>query len=314
MTMQAFKLLGAAVMASALCACGSSGGAGDTGASATPITPPVTPPSTDNALAIASPSLAVVTGQASKSINLTGCLRVADSQPVSSTTLVINANGDMIFSGSTQAAPVVQLARLNLADTNQRQLLLRAAAASIQADLAIFTPSQRIDLSLIDTPKFVYSAPIVQIYKCDPGPSTADFKIEQLLTSTRIVNTIVTGSTSAPTLTPVGSTTADYTQTGSIVSWDTGATGTFARFASFNLDTAQLGEGPSLSASSHTPVAYNLPSSGSSVRAQYVELLNPSGTKQISFEYDNIKFCYAQLANNARDFKFAKSPASLRCQ
>ncbi len=316
MTLQAFKFLGTVLIASALLACGSGGGTGDPVVPANPGMPitPVTPPSTNNALLISSPSLAVVTGQPSKNISLAGCIRLADSQPISSATLVIEASGDMIFSGSIQSAPVAQLARLNVADTNQRQLVVRADAISVRPEFLVFTASQRMDIGLIEMPRFVYSAPIVQIYKCEPGPSSTAFQIEQPLTNARVVSTIVNGSTGTVSLSPSGGTTADYTQTASIVSWDTGSTGTFARFASFNLDTAQLGQGTSLNASGHTPVAYTLPSSSSLARTQYTEYLNPNGNKQISFEYDNIKLCYTLRADNTRDFRFAKSPSALRCQ
>jgi hypothetical protein len=289
-----------AVLCGLVLACGSGGGVD--------APPPVIPP-TSLQSELASPALAIASGQASKNFDLTGCFRVADSKPITSANLSISGNGNISFSGSIDSSPPTQLAFLNQSETNQRQLLVRAESASITSEFALFTSSKRIDISTLDNRRFVYSEPVVQIYKCEPGPATTSFTIEQPLTSSRIVSSIVANSSSTVSLVPSSVASGNYTQTGSVVSWDSGRTGTFARFISFNLDTAELAQGSSLNPTLHSPVLYALPISGSAVTANYVEYLNPNGNKEVTFKYDNIDLRYTRIAtNNTRQFRFSGSP------
>lgn len=291
-----------AVLCGLVLACGSGSGGG-VGA------PPIATPPTSLQSELASPALAIAPGQASKNFDLTGCFRVADSKPITSANLSISANGNISFSGSIDSAPTTQLAFLNQSDTNQRQLLVRAESAGITSEFGLFTNDKRMDISTLDNRRFVYSEPIVQIYKCEPGPATTSFTIEQPLTSSRIVSNIVANSSSTVSLVPSSVASDNYTQTGSIVSWDSGRTGTFARFISFNLETAELAQGSSLNPTSHSPVPYALPISGSVVTANYVEYLNPNGNKEVTFKYDNIDVRYTRIAaNNTRQFRFSSSP------
>ncbi len=141
-----------------------------------------------------------------------------------------------------------------------------------------------------------YTAGTIE-YVCTPATSTETLTFEQPLSSARVVSHIVAGSTASVTVVPSGSIT--HTQTGSIVSWDTGRTGTFARFVSFNVDTAQFGQGDTINPAAHTAVNFAQPALGSPVYGQYEELLAPDGQKTMYFNYDNIDLSYRQYGTGS---------------
>jgi hypothetical protein len=288
-----FGLLAAIIAAATLGACG--GGGGDSVASR--IESP-----------FASAAMFVPTGAASKSFPVSSCVRISDPAPVTSATLLISANGDMAFSGAIGTGTVSELARINFADTNNRAAYgdIDAGDTGFQVDYQ--TADNRImSIGSYGTGSFYSNSPTAA-YECNAGPTTMTFALEQPLSQARVVNNIVTGSTGTVALQP-DSSVGSYTQTGSIVSWDSGRTGTFARFISFNLDTAQFGQGNSLNPSTHTPVAFALPALGSSIYGNYEEYLDSFGNKTIYFTYDNINVYYRRYADpaanagNARQFR-----------
>ena len=301
-----FKLVAVACTAAILAACGGGGGGSPVAGGSGGSQPPVRVESP-----FASAAMYVPTGDASKSFAVSGCTRSSDSAPVTSATVVIEANGDMVFSGAIGTGTVAELARINFADTNQRD---------IYGDIGNSNPGSEVDYYTADGREMgidsyhitggFYSESATAEYGCSAGPTTATFTLQQPLSQARVVSNIVTGSTGTVALSPSSVSVGDYTQTGSIVSWDSGRTGTFARFISFNLDTAQFGQGNSLDASTHTPVAFALPTPGGSIYGYYEEYLDSTGNKSIYFIYDNINVSYSRYADpaansgNGRQFRF----------
>ncbi len=103
-----FAVLG---MTAVLAACG---GGGDNASS------PGSDAPTRMDVPFASPAMFVATGQSSKSLSFTACQRKSDATPVSSATLVINATGDLVFSGATGTASVAEIGRMNFADMQSK--------------------------------------------------------------------------------------------------------------------------------------------------------------------------------------------------
>jgi hypothetical protein len=277
-----------ACAAAVLAACGGGGGSQQTVRTESPL---------------ASASMFVPTGQASKSFALSSCTRYTSSgsTAITSATVVISSNGDMVFSGALGTASVAELGRINFIDTNYRDVYGDADT----------TPYFEVDyqaadgryISLWNSSGFNSRPATGAAYnydECTVGPTTATMTLEQPLSQARVVSNIVTGSTGTVDISP--SISGQYTQTGSIVSWDSGISATFARFISFNLDTAQFGQGNTLDPSTHTPVAFALPTPGSNVNSYYEEYLNTNGDKTIYFTYDNIDVRYRRYANPATGF------------
>jgi hypothetical protein len=284
---------------------GSAGGAGTGGAGAGEQ-PPVRTESP-----FASASMFVPTGQASKSFALEGCIRSAGSgnTPITSATVVISSNGDMVFSGALGTASVAELGRINFADANERDVYGQADTSPyFEVD---YGAADGRDMYLWNNSGF-FSRPAsgagFNHDDCSIGPTTATMTLEQPLSQARVVSNIVTGSTGTVDIS--ASVSGGYTQTGSIVSWDSGVSATFARFISFNLATAQFGQGSSLDPSTHTPVAFALPTPGSNVRSYYEEYLDTNGNKTIYFTHGNIEVRYRRYADpasnsgNGRQFRF----------
>ena len=301
-----FKLVAVACAAAFLAACGGGGGGSPAAGGSGGSQPPVRVESP-----FASAAMYVPTGDASKSFALSGCSRDSDSAPVTSATLVIQANGDMVFSGAIGTGTVAELARINFAETNSRDVYGDVNNSNPGTEVDYYTADGRdMGIDSYGTTGGFYSSSTTEDYDCSAGPTTATLTLQQPLSQARVVSNIVTGSTGTVALSPNGVSVGEYTQTGSIVSWDSGRTGTFARFISFNLDTAQFGQGNSLDASTHTPVAFALPSPGSSIYGYYEEYLNSSGDKTIYFEYDNLSVRYRRYADpsansgNGRQFRF----------
>ena len=307
--MNRLRILGAIAsiaVAAGLAACGgggggvgtggssAAGGAGDGGGVQLPVR--VESP-------FASDNMLVPTGAASKSFAVSECTRYSSTNiPVNSATVVLTANGDMIFSGALGTAAVAELGRINFADTISRDVYGDAGADPyLEADY--FTADGR-EMQLYNNSGFFSRlAGSLDFDLCNVGPTTATMTLQQPLSQARVVSNIVTGSTGTLVLSP---SVASFTQTGSIVSWDSGRTGTYAKFISFNLDTAQFGQGTSLDPSTHTPVAFALPAPSSTVYGYYNEYLDRNGDKTIRFTHDNIRVEYTRYASPAsgREFRF----------
>lgn len=253
----------------------------------------------------------VPTGEASKSFALSGCARYVGvgNTPITSATLVISSNGDMVFSGALGTATVAELGRINFADTNYRQVYGDAGSSTyLEVDYSTADARYMYMYNNSGFASYPASGAAYNSDSCTVGPTTATMTLEQPLSQARVVSNIVTGSTGTVALSVNNN--GSYTQTGSIVSWDSGRTGTFAQFISFNLDTAQFGQGNSLNPSTHTPVAFALPLPGAVVDGYYEEYLYSNGDKEIEFQYDNIDVRYTRYANpssnagNGRRFSF----------
>ncbi len=259
----------------------------------------------------ASANMLVPTGQASKSFALSGCNRYMGSgnTPITSATVVISSNGDMVFSGALGTATVAELGRINFAETNYREVYGDAGSSTyLEVDYSTADARYMYIYNNSGFASYPASGAAYSSDSCTVGPTTVTMTLEQPLSQARVVSNIVTGSTGTVNISP--SIGGSHTQTGSIVSWDSGRTGTFARFISFNLDTAQFGQGSSLNASTHTPVAFALPTLGGTVYGYYEEYLYSNGDKKIEFQYDNIDVQYTRYANpssnagNGRQFRF----------
>jgi hypothetical protein len=315
MKRQTLALLAAMAVAVALSACGGGGGGGGESGTASPSQPPgSTTPRPESAFASA--AMYVPTGAASKSFAVSDCM-TADASAAETTvtmaTVVIQANGDMVFSGAVGSAPVAELARINFADTSDRQVYGGKRKSGNPGHAVEYYTADDRDMELSSfTGGFRSSSP-TRSYNCSTGITTATLVLEQPLGQARVVSSIVTGSTGTVAIRP-GSSSIAYTQTASIASWDSGATtATFARFISFNLDTAQFGQGALLNPSTHTPIPFSLPALGSAISGFYEESLSAFDGKTINLEHDNIEVQYRRYANPAanngvgREFRFYPS-------
>ncbi len=281
-------LLTAMIAVATLSACGG----GDAGADS--VAPRVESP-------LASAAMFVPTGDASKSFAVSGCTRTSGTATaVTSATVVIQANGDMVFSGAIGTGTVAEISRINFTDTNRRDVYGSIDREDPGFEVDYYTADRRtMYLDSYSTTGGFRSASSTASYDCSAGPTTTTLTLQQPLSQARVVSNIVTGSTGTVQLTPSGISVSNYTQTGSIVSWDSGRTGTFARFISFNLDTAQFGQGNLLNPSTHTPVAFALPALDGSIYGFYDEWLQSNGNKSIDFIYDNISVQYLRFADPA---------------
>ncbi len=315
--MNRLRILGAIAaiaVAAGLAACGGGGGggvstgggsgAGDSGGVQLPVR--VESP-------FASANMLVPTGAASKSFAVSGCTRAAlpgpsVAIPITSATVVLTANGDMIFSGALGTALVAELGRINFSDANYRDVY---GAAGSPTYLGVdYEAADRRGMYLWNDSGFENNPSSGSFRdKCSVGPTTETMTLQQPLSQARVVSSIVTGSTGTVQLS--SSISGAYTQTGSIVSWDSGVTGgAYARFISFNLATAQFGQGTLIDSSTHTPVAFSLPAPGSTVSGYYEEYLSSSGDKTIYFRHGNIDVRYRRYADpdsnggNGRQFQF----------
>jgi predicted small lipoprotein YifL len=306
MKRQILALLAVMAVAVTLSACGGGGGGESSTASSTapPSEPPVgTAPRPESPFASA--AMYVPTGTESKSFALSDCMRgdtSAAETTVTMATVVVQDNGDMIFSGAVGTATVAELARINFADTNNRQVYGGKTKSSNAGHVVEYytADGRKMNLSSFAGRGFRSSSPTFS-YNCSAGITTATLVFQQPLSQARVVNSIVTGSTGTVDIRPGGS-SPSYTLTASIVSWDSGATtATFARFISFNLDTAQFGQGASLNPSTHTPIPFGLPALGSAINGFYEETLSTTGDMTVFFEYDNIEVQYRRYGNSRVD-------------
>ena len=290
-TSRIYGVIAAIVAVAGLTACGGGGGGAGSDQRASRVESP-----------FASANMFLPTGQASKSFAVSGCTRFvgAVTTAVTSATVVIQTNGDVVFSGAVGTGTVAELQRINFADANSRDVYGNSASDRIGSAVSYLTTDDRsLILESIGTSGEFNMRSTNVVYDCTTGPSTLSLTLEQPLSQARVVSNIVTGSTGTAELTPFGITVGNYTQTGSIVSWDSGRTGTFARFISFNLDTAQFGQGNSLAANTHTPVAFALPALGGTIVGFYEELAKPNGDKTIYFRHDNAYVNYTRYADPA---------------
>jgi hypothetical protein len=318
MNRQILALLAAIAVAVTLSACGGGGGGGSEIGTASPSQPPggTAPLGPRPESAFASAAMYVPTGAASKSFAVSDCMaadKSAAKTTVTMATVVIQANGDIVFFGAVGSATVAELARINFADTNDRQVY---GGKRISGDFGhaveYFTADDR-DMELSSFGGGFRSSSPTLSYNCSTGITTATLVLQQPLGQARVVSNIVAGSTGTVAISP-GSSSVPYTQTASIVSWDSrSTTATFARFISFNLDTAQFGQGTLLNPKMHTPIPFSLPALGSAISGFYEESLSSTGDKTVFFEHDNIEVLYRRYANPAanigigREFRFYPS-------
>lgn len=288
---QRLRILATLIGVTTLGACGGGGGGGSTdGGNKEPATRAESP--------FASAAMYVPTSQSNKSFTVANCTRFDDSAAVTSTTVALQANGDMVFSGSIGAASVTELARINFSETNSRNVYGNTEQAGVGFEVDYYKPDgSYMNLYSYNSSGGFRSSIASVRYDCETGPSTTTFSLEQPISPSRVITNLVMGSVGSMQVSPSG--IVDHTQTGSIVSWDSGNTATFARFLSFNLETAQFGQGNSLNASSHTPIAFALPPLGNTVSGYYEEFLDTNSDKTIYFTYDNIDIRYRRYADPA---------------
>jgi hypothetical protein len=322
----AWLALGTAV--AALSACGGGGGsssetAGGTTTSTTPGTTTGTGTETTGPVAAtSSPALMVPAGQANLTLNVFNCEREGDGENLTSTSLVIQNNGDVAFYGAIDGKPVAELSRMNFADLTSNLI----EGGSVKSFLPVFNfeikadsgRSMKLNMVSGTTGSFSVDGGAEDSYLCDRAPFYRDVKFEQSPSSTRVVNAIVKDD-KAPLirLKPVEIPTGSYAQTGNIVSWDSGGNREFLRYISFNLETAQMGHGSSINPATHTPVAWTLPAFDGDIPAFYSETKELNGNTSIAFGRSNILIQYTRYANPAandgysREFRFDKIPAGM---
>jgi hypothetical protein len=291
-------LLSIAVLIANLSGCG--GGGGVDGGTST-----VKEPVPDAAIPFASAAIYLASSQTSNSFIVSDCTRFDDSTAVNSATVVIQANGDMAFLGALGSAPITELARINFSETSSRDVYGNTDQSNVGFEVDYYkADGSSMSLYSYDSVGGFRSLTPSARYDCSVGPSTNTLSLQQPISQTRVVSNIVNGSTGAVQISPSGIT--EHTQTGSIVSWNSGRAGTFSRYISFNLDTAQFGQGNSLSPATHTPIAFTLPTIGSAFTGFYEEFLDSNGDKTIYFTHDNIDLRYRRYADPAANADFSR--------
>lgn len=326
MRMFTLKILMTMSLSAALAACGggsttttqpSSGPAPGTGVTASTTTGTVTEPGTVTELgtcaaaapatgprvdsAFASSAMYVPAGQGSKCLSLAMCKRESDNAPVNLATVVVQANGDMVFSGAIGTTTIAEIARVNFAETTMMSIQTRG----IPSNNTVFRAKSNTKDMFVNSGYsggFFYDDSALGLrYDCKLSAGADFIPLEQPLSAARVISNIVTGSTGTAIVSTTIN-TGSYTVTGSIVSWDTGRSGTYGRFASFNLDTAQFGQGNGLNASNHTPISLAIPASRTqdfSTGDYGEDLSNASGTKSVTFSTENIAVRYQLFGSNS---------------
>ncbi len=301
--MKLFRYLGRVMLIgviAGLAACGGGGGGSDTtNNNPNNSTNSGTTPGANDAFA--NPARFVPAGQALLTIAASNCLRDPNNStvqptPVESASLTISANGDMAFSGAVGGGPVTELIKVALATSVGRTIRLGGAPqASAFARLANAASNVSITQS---SEGYVIFAELGRTeYECN-------FQGADLLTpnfvisSPHIADTVLRSAGATVTL-PVGA-----TRTGQIVSWDSGdpnnyeVTPTFARFASLDLQSAEIKAGNSAAPDTHIPIALPLilNLAGVDIESRYEEELAVSGDKFVSYINDNIRFSFRRVA------------------
>lgn len=326
MRMFTLKILMTMSLSAALAACGggsttttqpSSGPAPGTGATAGTTTGTVTEPGTVTELgtcaaaapatgprvdsAFASSAMYVPAGQGSKCLSLAMCKRESDNAPVNLATVVVQANGDMVFSGAIGTTTIAEIARVNFAETTIRSIQTRG----IPSNNTVFRAKSNTKDMFVNSGYsggFFYDDSALGLrYDCKLSAGADIIPLEQPLSAARVISNIVADSTGTAIVSTTIN-TGSYTVTGSIVSWDTGRSGTYGRYASFNLDTVQFGQGNALNASNHTPISLAIPASSRqdlSTGDYGEDLSNASGTKSVTFSTDNIAVRYELFGSNS---------------
>lgn len=100
-------------------------------------------------------------------IELKRCARKSDGVVISSATLSLTANGDMIFSGALQSGVPAELARINFTEMSMRTV--SASATSSRGNTLSASTADNRTMAFYTTRHgyFVYTSPAVN-YSCEP--------------------------------------------------------------------------------------------------------------------------------------------------
>lgn len=255
-----------------LTACGGGGGSG--GGSGSPF-------AAISEVATGSAAQIIPAGQSSLDLALSDCIQTTAvggaTRTVSNANVLVDAAGNLAFSGVVGTAAKSELLRINLSESNDPvgdRVIYSALSDPIAADIGYSVLYEADDkfiaFETFNASRFYANTPSIR-HVCTLAQGTASFVVQSSPNPSRIVNTVLTNISGTVAISNFAGVT--YTFANNIVSWEKATTTTplLGKFLSFDLRTGAIGSGASLNPATHVPFNYQNLKTSPGTKSAYEE-------------------------------------------